>query len=204
GGKSDADVLYAPSTTGLDVHGPQEGEISFTGSTSDGHAIEKRYRFTGNSYLFAVDVVGSGSGDRGGIVPTPVSEQGAGGSRQSGHELAVAFANQKVIEKAPDKLGEPSEIAMRSGQASARSTSRRSRCRPREAQPHGWRSATRRRSLALTSPTKKAAPSSGYFSGRRIARRLLQPATTSIACSTSDGSGSSRFRCFLPSGCSIA
>jgi YidC/Oxa1 family membrane protein insertase len=110
GGKSDADVLYAPSTTGLDVHGPQEGEISFTGSTSDGHAIEKRYRFTGNSYLFAVDVVGSGSGDRVGIVLTPISDQGASGGRQSGHELAVAFANQKVIEKAPDKLGEPSEI----------------------------------------------------------------------------------------------
>jgi YidC/Oxa1 family membrane protein insertase len=110
-GKSDAEVVYAPSTSALDVHGPQEAEISFAGSTSDGRAIEKRYRFTGNSYLFAVDVVGSGSGDRVGIVLTPISDKGASGGRQSGHELAVAFANQKVIEKAPDKLGEPSEIA---------------------------------------------------------------------------------------------
>jgi YidC/Oxa1 family membrane protein insertase len=111
GGKSDADVPYTPSTSALEVHGPQEGEISFTASTSDGRAIEKRYRFSGNSYLFAVDVVGSGSGDRVGLILTPISDKGASGGRQSGRELAVAFANQKVIEKMTDKLAEPSEIA---------------------------------------------------------------------------------------------
>jgi len=111
GGKSDADLLYAPSTSALEVHGAQEGEISFRASTSDGRAIEKRLRFSGNSYLFAVDVVGSGSGERVGMVLTPISDKGASGGRQSGHELAVAFANQKVIEKTTDKLAEPSEIA---------------------------------------------------------------------------------------------
>lgn len=111
GGRSDAGVVYTPSTSALEVHGTQEAELSFTGSSSDGHSLEKRYRFSGNSYLFGLDVSGAGSGDRVGVVLTPISDRGASGGRQSGHELAVAFANQKVIEKATDKLGEPSEVA---------------------------------------------------------------------------------------------
>jgi YidC/Oxa1 family membrane protein insertase len=110
GGKSDAGAAYTPSTSALELHGTQQGEISFTGSSSDGRSLEKRYRFSGNSYLFDVDVSGAGAGDRVGVVLTPISDKGASGGRQSGHELAVAFANQKVIEKTTDKLGEPSEI----------------------------------------------------------------------------------------------
>jgi YidC/Oxa1 family membrane protein insertase len=111
GGKSDAGVVYAPGTNALEVHGAEQGEVSFTGTSVDGRSIEKRYRFSGNSYLVDVDVSGAGTGDRVGIVLTPISDKGASGGRQSGHEMAVAFANQKVIEKTTDKLGEPSEIA---------------------------------------------------------------------------------------------
>src|SRR5262249_49519885 len=77
---------------------------------SDGQAVEKRYRFSGTSYLFDVDVSLPGPSSRVGVVLTPISEKGASGGRQSGHELAIAFSNQKVIEKAIDKLSEPSEV----------------------------------------------------------------------------------------------
>jgi YidC/Oxa1 family membrane protein insertase len=110
GGRSDAAVVYAPSAKALEVHGAEQGELSFAGTSSDGGTIERRYRFSGNSYLFDVDVSGAGAGDRVGIILTPISDKGASGGRQSGHEMAVAFANQKVIEKTTDKLGEPSEI----------------------------------------------------------------------------------------------
>jgi len=109
-GKSDAGVVYTPSVGSLEVHGTQQGEISFTGSSSDGRPIEKRYRFSGASYLFDLDVSGAGASDRLGVILTPISEKGASGGRQSGRELAIAFANEKVTERAIDKLVEPTEI----------------------------------------------------------------------------------------------
>jgi len=111
-GKSDAGIVYEPSTPALEVHGSDQAEVVFKGTTDDGHTIEKRYRFPGNSYLFEVDVSGSatGQGQRVGLVLTPISEHGASGGQQSGLEYAVVFANQKIIQKKLDALRQASEI----------------------------------------------------------------------------------------------
>src|SRR5262249_15611991 len=70
---------------------------------------EKGFRFPGNSYLFGVEVSGIGDHDRVGVVLTPISGRGATGGRQPGHEIGIVFANQKVVEKPLEKLGEPVE-----------------------------------------------------------------------------------------------
>jgi YidC/Oxa1 family membrane protein insertase len=103
-GTSDAAVVYTPSTTALKVQGADRGEVVFTGTTDGGRVIEKRYRFPGNSYLFDLDVSAAGNGQQVGLVLTPISEHGASGGRQSGLESAVAFADQKVIQKTLEAL----------------------------------------------------------------------------------------------------
>jgi YidC/Oxa1 family membrane protein insertase len=109
-GSSDAGVLYTPSKGALEVHGSHQGEITFTGAGEDGRTLEKRYRFPGNSYLFDVEVSGPRAEDHVGLVLTPISEHGASGGQQPGHEVAVAFANQKVIQKSLDDLARPTEV----------------------------------------------------------------------------------------------
>lgn len=109
-GKNDAAVVYAASVPTIEVHGPDRGEVVFTGKTDDGRTIEKRYRFPGNGYLFDLDVSGSATGQRVGLVLTPISEHGASGGQQSGLEHAVVLANQKVIQKSLDDLKQATEI----------------------------------------------------------------------------------------------
>jgi YidC/Oxa1 family membrane protein insertase len=110
GGSSDAGVVYEASASAVRLSGPEQGEIIFRGSTADGRAIQKRYRFLGNSYLF--DVAASGAATKGsvGLVLTPISQQAASGGRTSGTEQGVAFANTKLIEKTLDALKTPFEV----------------------------------------------------------------------------------------------
>ena len=108
-GKSDATVVYTASAPALSAHGAEQGEVVFTGKTDDGLSIEKRYRFPGNSYLFGLDVSGKATGQRVGLVLTPISEHGASGGQQSGLEHAVVFANGKVIQKKLDDLKQAGE-----------------------------------------------------------------------------------------------
>jgi YidC/Oxa1 family membrane protein insertase len=109
-GKSDATVVYAASAPSLSVHGADQGELVLTGTTEDGGAIEKRFRFPGNSYLFDVDVSGAALGPRVGLVLTPISEHGASGGQQSGLEFAIALANGKVVQKKLADLKQPAEV----------------------------------------------------------------------------------------------
>jgi YidC/Oxa1 family membrane protein insertase len=109
-GKSDAGVVYTASAPAIAVHGADRGEVVFKGTTDDGRSIEKRYRFPGNSYLFEADVSGSSTGQRVGLVLTPISEHGASGGQQSGLEYAVVFANERIIQKKIDALTQASEI----------------------------------------------------------------------------------------------
>src|SRR5262245_1449874 len=109
-GTNDAAVLYAASVPSLELHGPQEGEIVFTAKQPDGTVLEKRYRFPGNSYLFDVEVAAPTAGSRVGLVLTPISDQGASGGRTSGHEVAIALSEGKVIEKPADKMVQPTEV----------------------------------------------------------------------------------------------
>src|SRR5262249_25286923 len=107
----DAGFVYTASVPSLDLHGSEQGEVTFSAKQADGGVIEKRYRFPGNSYLFDVEITAPGGGNLVGLILTPISEQGASGGRASGHELAVALADNKVIEKPLDKLSQPTEVA---------------------------------------------------------------------------------------------
>jgi len=109
-GKSDSTVVYSASAPSLSVHGADEGALVLTGTTEDGKAVEKRFRFPGNSYLFDVDVSGAAVGQRVGLVLTPISEHGASGGQQSGLEFAVALANGKVLQKKLADLKSPVEV----------------------------------------------------------------------------------------------
>src|SRR5215472_13901318 len=48
-GTSDAGVVYTASVPSLDLHGSEQGEVTFSAKQADGGVIEKRYRFPGNS-----------------------------------------------------------------------------------------------------------------------------------------------------------
>ena len=109
-GSSDASVEYTASTQALVVRGADQGEVSFRGTTPGGALLEKRYRFPGNSYVFDVELSGPAAKGTVGLVLTPISEQGTSGGRTPGHELAVAFANTKVIEKSIDSLDKAVEV----------------------------------------------------------------------------------------------
>lgn len=110
GGANDAAVQYSASAPSLRVQGQDRQEIVFTGTTQDGRPVEKRYSFPGNSYLFDVDLAGPVAKGTVGLVLTPISEQGASGGQQPGHELAVAFASAKVTEKPATGLDKPIEV----------------------------------------------------------------------------------------------
>ncbi len=110
GGVNDAGILYSASAEALSVTGEDQQELVFTGTTPEGRTVEKRYRFPGNSYLFDVLVSGPAAQGTIGLVLTPISELGASGGQQPGHELAIAFANSKVTEKPTTKLEKPIEV----------------------------------------------------------------------------------------------
>jgi YidC/Oxa1 family membrane protein insertase len=110
GGASDAAIPYSANADSLVVAGSDQQELVFTGTTQEGRTVEKRYRFPGNSYLFDVTLSGPMAQRTLGLVLTPISEQGATGGQQPGHELAVAFANSKVTEKPLTKLDKPVEV----------------------------------------------------------------------------------------------
>ncbi len=96
---NDAGILYTASRDRLEVAGDQEGDVVFTAEV-DGRALEKRYRFRGNSYLFDVDVTSKANAGAGlGLVITPIAKEAAAGGNQPGHEIALALAQQKMVEK---------------------------------------------------------------------------------------------------------
>ena len=67
-GSSDAAVVYPPSTSSLEVHGAEQGEVVVHRRSSPTAAsIEKRYRFPGNSYLFDVEIAAPAVGKRGSV-----------------------------------------------------------------------------------------------------------------------------------------
>ena len=96
---SDAPVLYATDRPSLTVSGGTEGEIVLTGRTASGQELEKRLRFTGNAYVFEVDVA-----VRGGETPTSVGlvmphleREGVSSSGRAA-DTAVILSNGKITE----------------------------------------------------------------------------------------------------------
>jgi YidC/Oxa1 family membrane protein insertase len=96
---SDAAVVYTADRTSLTVSGATAGEIVLTGRTAGGRDVEKRLRFTGNAYVFGVDVA-----VRGGDVPPSVGlvmphleRAGLEGSGRA-TDAGVILSNGKITE----------------------------------------------------------------------------------------------------------
>ena len=98
-GESDAPVRYAVQPSSLALTDGAAGEIVLTGATKSGVALEKRLRFTGNSYLFEVDVEvrGSNAPPTVGLVMPRLEREGLS---PAGHmtETAVILSQGKITE----------------------------------------------------------------------------------------------------------
>jgi YidC/Oxa1 family membrane protein insertase len=95
-GMTDAAVVYTPDRTSLTLTGDQEGTVVLHGRTPDGRSLEKILEFKGNSYLFNISTKGAVPG----LVLSEIAKEGAAGGQQSGREMAIALANQKLVEHA--------------------------------------------------------------------------------------------------------
>jgi YidC/Oxa1 family membrane protein insertase len=96
---SDAGIRYEADRTELVLSGADQGEVVFSADTQAGLHVEKRYRFSGNGYLFdvTVDVKGEHVSPSVGLLVTPVAAE----TRRGGSEVAVALANptRRLLEK---------------------------------------------------------------------------------------------------------
>jgi YidC/Oxa1 family membrane protein insertase len=100
-GASDAAVVYAADRASLSVAGANAGEIVLTGRTAAGQEIEKRLRFTGNAYVFEVDVaVRGGDAPRTVGLTMPHLEREGVSSSGRASDTAVILANGKITETA--------------------------------------------------------------------------------------------------------
>jgi YidC/Oxa1 family membrane protein insertase len=97
GGKSDAGVGYRAQGGPLILHGDDRGEVVFSGEL-DGLQIEKRYTFSGASYLFGLStrVSGGRDGSPVGLVLTPMPPDGVNGRTR---EAGVALVARKLLQK---------------------------------------------------------------------------------------------------------
>jgi YidC/Oxa1 family membrane protein insertase len=93
-GATDAGVVYTPDRTALALTGDQEGTVVLKGTAPDGRALEKKFVFKGNSYIFDVTTSGAAPG----LFLTAIAKEGAAGGQQPGYEVAIALANQKLVE----------------------------------------------------------------------------------------------------------
>lgn len=105
-GVSDAGVVYQPTRTELVLQGAQQGEVVFTGDTSQGLHLEKRYVFTGDRYLFELTTTVSG-GVRPSVVGLVLTPIRAEGPQAAAKEVAIALAERKLIEKPISSLQKP-------------------------------------------------------------------------------------------------
>src|SRR6185503_3683446 len=98
--KSDAAVVYRPSTSTLSLTGDATGEIVLVGATPDGIQLEKRVRFLGNSYVMEVDVRASGPGmaNTVSIILPQLEREGLSTSGGSATNAAVFLSQGKIIE----------------------------------------------------------------------------------------------------------
>ncbi|HXJ34948.1 MAG TPA: membrane protein insertase YidC [Candidatus Eisenbacteria bacterium] len=100
-GSSDAGVTYAPSTRALALSADAQGEVVLKGKTASGTEVEKRLRFSGNSYVFdvGVRVAGADPPTSAGLVMPRLARDGTHGSGSSARELGVIFSEGKLSEK---------------------------------------------------------------------------------------------------------
>ena len=94
---SDAGLAYRASRTDVVLHGSESAEVVLEARTEDGLRLEKRYRFTGDRYLFKLAVSVSGGAPPPsplGVIVTPLRADSATATVR-----AVALAGDSLIEK---------------------------------------------------------------------------------------------------------
>jgi YidC/Oxa1 family membrane protein insertase len=71
---ADASLHYRAEGADLVLHGSDSGEITFAAETPAGYRVQKRYRFTGDQYVFTMTASTSGNGAPAtvGLVLTPI------------------------------------------------------------------------------------------------------------------------------------
>lgn len=98
-GETDARLIYRPDRDGLVLHGSERGQVVFTTESTRGLRLVKRYGFTGDGYLFALDAQLSGAGAPVSVgvvlsaMPAQTAAQGNAG------EMAVALVHREVVQK---------------------------------------------------------------------------------------------------------
>ena len=96
-GGSDARLAYRPSRTDVVVHGGDSAEVVFEGSSAAGMHLEKRYRFTGDRYLFKLAASVSGDAPAPsplGLIVTPLQADSPTAAAR-----AVALVGDSLVEK---------------------------------------------------------------------------------------------------------
>jgi YidC/Oxa1 family membrane protein insertase len=96
--RSDATFAYRADRPTLDLHGEDRGEVVFVADSPDGLHIEKRFRFSGDGYLFNVTATLSGGPQAtsiGLILPPLAAETPTAAATQ----VAAALVNRRLVEK---------------------------------------------------------------------------------------------------------
>jgi len=106
-GTSDARLVYRPSLTNVVVRGGDVAEVALTAESPAGMQIEKRYRFTGNGYLFKFAATLSGSSHPPpslGLIVTPLPPDSPTATAS-----AIALVGDRLVEKALSKTAPAGE-----------------------------------------------------------------------------------------------
>ena len=106
-GPGDAGVIYRADRTALVLHGKERGEIVFTADRPDGTMVSKRYGFTGDGYLFDVDVVPPTAATLG-LLLTAMPAESQHAPRP---EVAIALVGNGLTQKTLDKVDQIGTLA---------------------------------------------------------------------------------------------
>jgi YidC/Oxa1 family membrane protein insertase len=104
---SDAALRYHPDRAELVLHGSEQGDVTLAADGPEGTRLQKRYRFTGDGYVFEVGATVSGAAapPNIGLVLTPVPVDSP-----RAREAALAFPGHLVEKPVTDLLKAPTRI----------------------------------------------------------------------------------------------
>ena len=95
GGTSDAAVVYTPDRSTLTLRGDERGAVVFRGQAPGGLALEKRFTFSGDGYVFQLSLEAAGERPPSavGVVLTPIP---AAGHQGGGSEVAIDLVDHRL------------------------------------------------------------------------------------------------------------
>jgi YidC/Oxa1 family membrane protein insertase len=100
---SDAGLRYRPDHPRLALDGQERGQIVFAATAPEGFQVEKRYRFTGDDYLFEVEATMSGANVPATLGLVVAAMPPEGHTAKSG-EVAIALSQGRLMQKSPADL----------------------------------------------------------------------------------------------------